>query len=213
MITNLFAGLLAASPFLAVNASAVLTVEDPVVWLQAQALIQPLASEVELSVRYQPGGAWFDVEDAGLGIRMTGRPATNGIVNFSGRAGAGLAFEARPLSTTRPVYGYHLLSAALSARVSRFGGGLLIEGQAGGRPLALTLERTIMPDSYELVGRDGTRLKAWITPSFARLSGRFEPEKMSREGLAVLGAAIALMFSGDLSRSGGAYLPARSHSP
>lgn len=67
-----------------------------------------------------------------------------------------------------------------------------------------------MPDSYELVGRDGTRVKAWITPSFARLSGRFDPEKMSREGLAVLGAAIALMFSGDYSQSGGASLQTRS---
>lgn len=196
MITNLLAGLLAASSFFAAPASASLMIEDPEVWSRAQALLRPLASEVDLSARYQPGGSWFDVEDAGLGIRMTGRPATNGIVSFSGRAGAGLAFEARPLSTTRPVYGYQILSRALSARVSRFGRGLLIEGQAGGRPLALTLERTVMPDSYELVGRDGTRLKAWITPSFARVSGRFDPEKMSREGLAVLGAALALMFSG-----------------
>lgn len=204
MPTSLFAGLLAVVPLLATDASASLMIEDPGVWSQAQALLRPFASEVELSARYQPGGSWFDVEDAGLGIRMTGRPATNGVVNFSGRAGAGLSFEARPLSTTRPVHGYHILSGALSARVSRFGGGLLIEGQAGGRPLSLTLERTVMPDSYELVGRDGTRLKAWITPSFARVSGRFVPEKMSREGLAVLGAAIALMFSGDLSRSGAA---------
>lgn len=198
MMTKLLAGIFAASSFFfTAPASASLMIEDPEVWNQAQALLRPLASEVELSARYQPGGSWFNVDDAGLGIHMTGRPATNGIVNFSGRAGAGLTFEARPLSNTRPVYGYHIVSGGLSARVSRFGDGLLIEGQAGGRPLALTLERTIMPDSYELVGRDGTRLKAWITPSFARVSGRFDPEKMSREGLSVLGAAIALMFSGD----------------
>jgi len=207
MIKNLFIGLLAASPLLAAPAAAELTVENPEVWRQAEALVRPLASEVDLSARYMPGGAWFDVEDAGLGIRLTGRPGTNGIVNFSGRAGAGLTFEARPLSTTRPLYGYLILSASLSARVTRFGSGLLIEGQAGGRPLALTLERTAMPDSYEFIGRDGTRLKAWITPSFARLSGRFDPEKMTREGVAVLGAVVALMFSED------GILPAQSPRP
>ncbi|MDP3542173.1 MAG: hypothetical protein Q8T11_06835 [Elusimicrobiota bacterium] len=195
MITRLLAGLLAVLPLLAASASASPTVEDPEVWRRAQALLLPVAAEVDLNARYLPGGSWFDVEDAGLGIRMTGRPETNGIVRFSGRAGSGLAFEARPLSTTRPIYGYSILSGSLWARVTRFGGGLLIEGQAGGRPLALTLERTGMPDSYALVGLDGTRLTAWITPSFARLNGRFDAEKMTREGLSVLGAAIALMFS------------------
>lgn len=195
MITNLIAGLLALSPLLAAPADAALTVENPEVWRQAQDLLRPLSSGVDLNARYTPGGSWFDVEDAGLGIRLTGRPATNGIVNFSGRAGGGLTFEARPLSSSRPAYGYNFLSGSLSARVVRFGGGLLIDGQAGGRPFVLTLERGAMPDSYEIVGRDGTRLKAWITPSFARLSGRFDPEKMTREGLAVLGAAVALMFS------------------
>ena len=189
MITLLLAGLLA------VPAVAGLNVESPEVWSRAQALLQPLASAVDLSVRYTQGGSFFNVDDAGLGIHMSGQPATNGIVRFSGRAGSGLTFEAVPLSNTRPMYGYRFVSGSLSGRVVRFGDGLLIDGQAGGRPFALTFERTSMPDSWEIVGRDGTRLKAWITPSYAGLSGSFVPEKMTREGLAVLGAAIALMFS------------------
>ncbi|MDD5304368.1 MAG: hypothetical protein PHS14_14820 [Elusimicrobia bacterium] len=191
MITILLAGLLAAP------AAASLTVENPQVWSRAQAILRPLASAVDLSASYATGGAWLDVADAGLGIRLTGRPATNGIVSFSGRAGAGLSFEARPLSTTRPVYGYQFVSGSLSARVVRFGDGLLIDGQAGGRPFALTLERAFMPDTWDVVGRDGTRLKAWITPSFARLSGPFDPNRMTPEGLSVLGASVALMFSED----------------
>ena len=154
----------------------------------------PAASEVDLSARYLPGGSWFDVGDQGLAIRLTGRPAVNGIVDFRGQAGGALAFEARPLSSAQPPYGYSLIGSAVSARVTRFGAGFLLEGQAGGRPLALTLER-LRDQDYQVVGRDGTKLKAWITPSLARLQGRFEPEKTSREGLAVLGAALALMFS------------------
>lgn len=193
MITILLAGLLAAP------AAASLTVESPEVWSRARALLRPLASAVDLSARYAPGGSFFNVDDAGLGIHLSGRPATNGVVKFSGRAGSALSFEARPLSNTRPLYGYQFLSGSLSARVVRFGDGLLIDGQAGGRPFVLTLERAFMPDTYDVVGRDGTRLKAWITPSYAGLSGRFDSEKMTPEGLSVLGAAIALMFSEERS--------------
>lgn len=189
MITIILAGLLAAP------AAASLTVENPEIWWQAQALLRPLASEVGLSARYAPGGAFFNVDDAGLGIHISGQPGTNGSVRFSGRAGSRLSFEAVPLSSSRPVYGYQFRSGSLSGRVVRFGNGLLIDGQAGGRPFVLTLERAFMPDTYDIVGRDGTRLKAWITPSYASLSGSFDPEKMTREGLSVLGAAIALMFS------------------
>ena len=189
MITILLAGLLAFP------ASAALNVESPEVWSRAQSFLRPLASTVDLSARYTPGGSFFNVDDAGLGIHLSGQPATNGIVKFSGRAGAALSFEARPLTNTRPMYGYQFVSRTLSGRVVRFGNGLLIDGQAGGRPFALTLERAFMPDTYDIVGRDGTRLKAWITPSYASLSGGFDPEKMTPEGLSVLGAAIALMFS------------------
>jgi hypothetical protein len=189
MLTLLLAGLLAAP------AAAGLNVESPEVWSRAQALLRPLAAAVDLGVRYTPGGSFFNVDDSGLGIHISGQPGTNGSVRFSGRAGSGLAFEAVPLSNTRPMYGYQFRSGALSGRVVRFGNGLLIDGQAGGRPFALTLERAFMPDTYDIVGRDGTRLKAWITPSYAGLSGSFVPEKMTREGLAVLGASIALMFS------------------
>jgi hypothetical protein len=195
MITSLLAGLLALSSLLEAPAAASLTVENPEVWRQAQALLRPLAVTVNLSVRYMPGGSFFNVDDNGLGIHVSGQPGTNGIVRFSGRAGAGLAFEAVPLSSSRPVYGYQFRSGSLSGRVVRFGNGLLIDGQAGGRPFVLTLDRTSMPDSWEIAGRDGTRLKAWITPSFAGLSGGFDPDKMTREGLSVLGASIALMFS------------------
>lgn len=189
MITILLAGLLAAP------AAAALNVESPEVWSRAQALLRPLASTVDLRARYTPGGSFFNVDDAGLGIHLSGQPATNGIVRFSGRAGAALSFEARPLTNTRPMYGYQFVSRTISARVVRFGNGLLIDGKAGGQPFALTLERAFMPDTYDIVGRDGTRLKAWITPSYASLSGSFVPEKMTPEGLSVLGASIALMFS------------------
>ena len=145
--------------FLSVPAAASLTVESPEVWRQAQDLLRPLASTVDLRARYTPGGSFFNVDDAGLGIHLSGQPATNGIVRFSGRAGAALSFEARPLSNTRPLYGYQFVSRTISARVVRFGNGLLIDGQAGGRPFALTLERASMPDTYDIVGRDGTRLR------------------------------------------------------
>ena len=191
MMISLLAGLLA----LGSSASASLGVEAPSVWRQAQEILQPASATVDLRVRFLRGGSLFNVDDAGLGIHISGQPGTNGSVRFSGRAGAGLAFEAMPLSTSRPVYGYQFRSASLSGRVVRFGRGLLIDGQAGGRPFVLTLERTSMPDSWEVVGRDGTRLKAWITPSYAGITGAFLPEKMSREGLSVLGAAVALMFS------------------
>lgn len=192
---NIFlaAGLLAALPLLAAPASP--TVDNPAVWRQALALLRPQASEVDLSARYLQGSAWFDVDDAGLGIRLTGSHAVNGIVRFSGRAGAGLSFEARPLDTAQRPYGYRFMSKTLSAQVVRFGDGFALDGQAGGKPLNLTLRRDRMPDRYEIVGRDGTRLTAWITPSYADVRGRFDPERMTPEGVAVLGAAVALMFS------------------
>jgi hypothetical protein len=180
---------------LSVPAAAALNVESPEVWSRAQALLRPVASAVDLRVSYTSGGSFFNVDDAGLGIHISGQPGTNGSVRFSGRAGTALAFEAMPLSNTRPVQGYQFVSGALSARVVRFGDGLLIDGKAGGRPFSLTVERAAMPDTYAVVGRDGTRLRAWITPSYAGLSGSFDPEKTTREGLAVLGASIALMFS------------------
>lgn len=166
-----------------------------------------LTSSVDLSVRYMPGGSFFNVDDNGLGIHVSGQPGTNGIVRFNGRAGAGLVFEAVPLSSSRPVYGNQFRSGSLSGRVVRFGNGLLIDGQAGGRPFVLTFERTSMPNSWEIVGREGTRLKAWITPSYVGLSGGFDPDKMTREGLSVLGASIALMFSEEGS------LPAQNPRP
>lgn len=191
----LAAGLLAALPLLAAPAS--LTVDSPAVWRQALALVRPQASEVALNARYMQGSAWLDVDDAGLGIRLTGSHATNGIVRFSGRAGTGLSFEARPLDTAQRPYGYRFVSKTLSARVVRFGDGFALDGQAGGKPLALTLRRGTMPDRYDIDGRDGTRLTAWITPSYADVRGRFDPERMTPEGVAVLGAAVALMFSGN----------------
>jgi hypothetical protein len=197
MITSLLAGLLALSPLLAAPAAAGFTVEDPGVWRQAQELLQPQSATVDLRVSFMRGGSFFNVDDSGLGIHVSGQPGTNGSVRFSGRAGAGaqLAFEAVPLSSSRPMYGYQFRSGSLSGRVVRFGRGLLIDGQAGGRPFVLTLDRTSMPDSWEIAGRDGTRLKAWITSSYAGITGAYLPEKMTREGLSVLGAAVALMFS------------------
>ena len=189
----LAAGLIAVLPVFA--ASAPPAVDSPEVWSRALELLKPVSSEVALNARFMTGGAWFDVNDAGLGIRLTGSHATNGVVKFSGRAGAGLSFEARPLDNDRRPYGYQFVSQALSARVTRFGDGFILNGKAGGKPLDLTLRRDRMPDSYEVVGRDGTRLRAWITPGNAELRGRFDPEKMTPEGMALLGAAVALMFS------------------
>lgn len=190
----LVAGCLAALPLRAMSALVTPAVAAPEVWSQALALLKPSASEVRLSASSLPGGVWFDVLDPGLGIRLMGRPAANGIVKFNGRAGSALAFEARPLDQTQPPSGYLFVSRTLSARVVRSGEGFILEGQAGGKPLALTLQRGSGPHGYEVIGRDGSRLEARIRPSYARLSGRFDPERMSPEGLGVLGAAVALMF-------------------
>ncbi len=195
MYRILVAGLLAALPLHAAAAPVSATIEAPEIWHQALALLKPLASEVRLTASSLPGGVWFDVRDTGLGIRLVGRPAAQGTVRFNGRAGSALAFEARPLDKTQPPSGYLFVSETLSARVVRSGEGFILEGQAGGKPLALTLRRGHEPHGYEVVDRDGTLLKARIMPSDARLQGLFDSERMTPEGLAVLGAAVALMFS------------------
>jgi len=192
MIKLLAAALLAA-PLHA--APAALAVDSPGIWNRALALIRPQSAEVALNARFMQGSAWLDVDDAGLGINLTGTYTTNGVVRFSGRAGTGLTFEARPLASDPKPYGYQFVSNAVAARVVRFGDGFTLDGRAGAKPLSWTIRRDRMPDSWEIVGRDGTRLTAWITPTYAQVRGRFDPEKMTPEGVAALGAAIALMFS------------------
>lgn len=189
----LAAVLLAASPLLAAPAAP--AVDLPAAWRQALALAAPQASVVALNARFMQGSPWYDVDDAGLGIRLTGNHTTNGVVKFSGRAGAALTFEARPLDSTQRPYGWQFVSKTLTARIVRFDEGFTLDGRAGGKPLNLTLRRGRMPDRYEIVGRDGTKLDAWITASYADVSGRFNPEKMTPEGMAAMGAAIALMYS------------------
>lgn len=195
MNTALTVGLIAVLPLLA--AAAPPTADSPEVWRQAQALLKPAAADVALNALFMTGGAWFEVSDPGLGIRMTGSHTVNGIVKFSGRAGDGLVFEARPLDNSQRPSGYQFVSKALSARVIRSGDGFTLDGQAGGKPLSWTLRGGRLPDSHEAVARDGASLRAWITPGNAELRGRFDAEKMTPEGLAALGAAVALMFAND----------------
>jgi len=64
----LAAGLIAALPLLAAPEPP--TVDNPEVWRQALALVKPAASEVALNARVMTGGAWFDVEDPGLGAAV-----------------------------------------------------------------------------------------------------------------------------------------------
>jgi len=168
----------------------------------------PASRAVDLNAHCLPGGSGFDVDDAGLAILLTGSPAAEGIVDFRGQAGGALTFEARPLSPGRPPYGYSFVGAEVAARVVRQGEGFILEGRAGKRPFALSLER-VGAQGYQIVGRDGTRLKAWITPSSVRVQGGYDPERMSREGLSILGAALSLMFSdgGPAARAAAGGLP------
>lgn len=149
-------------------------------------------SEVDLNVRFQTDGPWFNVDDDGLGIHVQGELGANGVVKFRGNADGKLEFEARPMDSARPPQGYFLRGKTLSAHLVRFGEGFTIEGHAGAIPLSLTLRRANWPDRYEVVDPEGTRLEAWIQPSFARIQAHYDSARMSPESLSVLGAAVGL---------------------
>ncbi|MDE2141784.1 MAG: hypothetical protein KGJ84_05170 [Elusimicrobia bacterium] len=183
--------------------SIVLTAVVAALFSAPGAASEPAPREVDLNARCLPGGSGFDVDDAGLAIRLAGSPAADGIVDFRGEAGGALTFEARPLASGRPPYGYSFIGTSVAARVTRYGEGLLLEGRAGARPLMLTLE-PIGAGEYRIVGRDGTSLNAWITSSLARVRGAYDPDRMSYEGLSVLGAAMSLMCSDDAHAARGA---------
>ena len=115
---------------------------------------------------------------------------------FRGRAdGQPLQFEAQPLTGSDPGYGYLLRSADVSAQINRFGSGFLLQGRVAGQPVNLRVEWIRLQD-YVVLARDGSRLAtAWLTPSFAHFRGDFQPEKLDRRTLAVLGAGAALCSS------------------
>ena len=162
---------------------------------QAQELAPAPGTTVDLRVNYSSLGSWIEVQDPSLGIRLNSRVLTNGRMNFYGRAGdKKISFESEPLSGSDPNWGHVLRSAEVMVQVRRFGEGFLLDGRVGSRPVSLQVSRERF-DNYAVTDRGfGRVLEAWVPSSFAQFRGKFDPEKIDRETLAVLGAAAGLMF-------------------